>query len=84
MNPVIFWFCVYTVCVIAHWLFAQYLGFFGSAPSVLFAGVVAGAVAFGPVAALTFAFAAGLFADFLAVQMFGGYALAFVLAAYIT
>ncbi|MDD4004766.1 MAG: rod shape-determining protein MreD [Elusimicrobiaceae bacterium] len=66
----------------AHWFVGQYCAFFGTAPSVLLAATVACAIASAPAQAMAFGFFAGLFADFLAVHLFGGYALLFVITAY--
>ncbi len=82
MNFVL-WPFLYLGFAAVHWFFGQYLAFFGSAPSVMFAATVACAIICSPVHAMIFGFLAGLFADFMAIHLFGGYALLFVLTAYL-
>lgn len=82
MN-VLLWPLLFAWFAALHWLIGQYAAFFGSGPSVFLAATVCCAIACAPATAITFGFFAGLFADFMAVHLFGGYALIFVLVAYL-
>jgi rod shape-determining protein MreD len=73
----------YLFCVTAHWWLGTHFAPAGITPSILLAATVAVAVAAGPLAAHAFGFMCGVYLDFAAPHLFGGYALAFTIGTYL-
>ncbi len=73
----------YIFCVTLHWWLGTHFAPAGITPSVLLAATVAVAVAAGPLAANAFGFMCGVYLDFTAPHLFGGYALAFTIGTYL-
>jgi rod shape-determining protein MreD len=65
-----------------YWWWTQNLSFFGLAPDLLFSAALCAAILAGPVKAIVWGFALGLYADMLGSNMLGGYALTYSLMAY--
>ncbi len=73
---------VFIFVSMVYWLFTNTFSFVPIAPNILFTSVVSLAILLNPIAALTFCFFLGLYADMMGVHAFGAYALIYTLICY--